>query len=188
MPTNLQTRSNRQGVRSRSGWTLVELMIAMATSILVVGAVLLTSIFLAKSFTILGNYHDLDKDSRRTLDVFGKDVRNMSNLVSCVSSEIQMYDIFGNYIDYKWDGSNFNRSLTSPGAASATVTVLLKNCDYLSVSNYQRNASANFTFVSASSTAKTKLIDVRWHCWRPVLGSHLTTESVQTAKIVVRNF
>ena len=94
-----------------------------------------------------------------------------------------MVDMAGNQIDYKWDGSKgFTRT------ANGDVRVMLQDCDYFELSNYQRNASNNFSFLPASSVAQTKLIDVRWHCWRPVLGAHLTTESVQTAKFVVRNF
>jgi len=189
---NPQTGSNRQRVHRRSGWTLVELMIAMALGMIVIGTVVLTMIFVSKSFVIIGNYHDLDKDSRRTLDVLSRDIRSISNLTaftsSSTSARITLVDVAGNQIDYNWSGTNFTRSFTAPGAGSATTTVMLKDCDYLSVSNYQRNAYQNFTFTPASTLAQTKQIDIRWHCWRPVIGAHLTTESVQTAKIVVRNF
>ena len=174
---------SRQRVQNRSGWTLVELMIAMALGLIVMGSVLATAIYVSKSFVIIGNYHDLDKDSRRTLDLLSRDIRSISNVMLFTSNEIKMVDVAGNQVDYKWDGSNgFVR--TCNGAAQ----VMLKNCDYLSMSNYQRNAAGNFAFVPASSLNQTKLIDLRWHCWRSILGSHLTTESVQTAKIVVRNF
>ena len=175
--------AKRQRIQNRSGWTLVELMIAMALGLIVMGSVVSTSIYVSKSFVIIGNYHDLDKDSRHTLDMLSRDIRSISNVVLFTSSEIKMVDVAGNQIDYKWDGSNnFTRNY------NGVIQVMLKNCDFLSMSNYQRNASANFMFVPSSSLNQTKLIDLRWHCWRSVLGSHLTTESVQTAKIVVRNF
>jgi len=182
MLNNFQSASNPQRIHSKSGWTLVELMVAIAVGAVVLGAVLVTFIFVAKNFVIVGNYHDLDKDSRHTLDVLTRDIRSISNVTSFAANEINMVDMKGNRIDYKWDGSNFIRNW------NGTAEVMLKDCDYLSMTNYQRNASTNFSFVAAGSTAETKLIDIRWHCWRPVLGSHLTTESVQTAKIVVRNF
>lgn len=192
MRFNSRISSNFQQAQHRSGWTLVELMIAMTLGMIVMGVVILTIIFVQRSFAIVGNYHDLDKDSRQTLDVLSRDIRSISNLTtftsSSTSARITLVDMVGNQIDYKWNGSNFTRSVTAPGAGSAITTVVLKNCDYLSISNYQRNASANFTFVPTSSLDQTKLIDVRWHCWRPIIGVHLTTESVQTAKIVVRNF
>ena len=175
--------ASRRRIQNRSGWTLVELMIAMALGLVVMGSVLTTAIYVSRSFVIIGNYHDLDKDSRRTLDVLSRDIRSISNVMLFTSSEIKMVDVAGNQVDYKWDGSN---SLIR--ACNGVSEVMLKNCDYLSMSNYQRNAAGNFSFVAASSLNQTKLIDLRWHCWRSILGSHLTTESVQTAKIVVRNF
>lgn len=192
MLIHFQGALNRHCIRSRSGWTLVELMIATGLGMVILGAVLATTIFVSRSFAIIGNYHDLDKDSRHTLDVLSRDIRSISNLTafssSPTSARITLVDMTGNQIDYKWNGTNFTRSITTPGAGSAITTVMLKNCDYLSVSNYQRSASANFSFVPTSSLDQTKLIDVRWHCWRSVIGVHLTTESVQTAKIVARNF
>lgn len=188
MLSHFPSFAGRRRTHVRSGWTLVELMISMAVAIVVLGAVLVTSIYVSKSFVIIGNYHDLDQDSRYTLDILSRDIRSISNIVVCTSSssscQLKMVDMGGNLIDYNWDSGSgsFTRSY------NGTAQVMLKDCDFLSMSNYQRNASANFSFVPTTNLAQIKLIDVRWHCWRPVLGSHLTTESVQTAKIVARNF
>lgn len=174
--------AQRPANRDQLGWTLVEMMIAVAIGIIVMGAVLATSVYVAKSFVILGNYYDLDKDSRHTLDVFSRDVRSISNVVASATNYLNMVDVNGNQIDYNWNGSNFIRSY------NGEAQVMLKDCDYFNMNFYQRNVSNDFTFYPSPAWNEIKLVDVKWHCYRPVLGSKLTTESVQTAKIVVRNF
>ncbi len=77
------------------------------------------------------------------------------------------------------------RTLTKQkGGAS---TVLLQQCDYLNFDISQRNPSSNFTFVATANLLEVKLIDVSWRCSRQIMGSKVNTESVQTAKIVIRN-
>lgn len=182
MMNGLHPIIRRPSTHARSGWTLVELMIAVALAAIVMGAVLATFIYVAKSFIIFGNYYDLDKDSRHTLDVFSRDIRSISNVTSFASSGINFVDITGNQINYNWNGSNFIRTYNGESQ------VMLKDCDYFNLNFYQRNVNTNFVFYTTSTKNEIKLVDVQWHCWRPVLGSKLTTESVQTAKIVVRNF
>jgi len=70
-----------------------------------------------------------------------------------------------------------------------TNTVLLTQCDFLNFDISQRNPSNNFTFYPcpATNVSIAKLIDVSWRCSRQILGAKINTESVQTAKIVIRN-
>jgi hypothetical protein len=66
--------------------------------------------------------------------------------------------------------------------------VLLRECEYVTFHVSQRNVSNNFEFYStADQPALTKLVDVSWKCSRKILGAKVNTESVQTAKIVLRN-
>ena len=70
---------------------------------------------------------------------------------------------------------------------SGETTMLLTNVDYLSFQIYQRNTVAStYDQFPAGSVAQCKLISVSWICSRTILGSKVNTESVQTAKIVIR--
>jgi hypothetical protein len=66
-------------------------------------------------------------------------------------------------------------------------TVLLTQCDTLFFDLSQRNPSNNFTFYPISDPRTAKLVDVTWTCSRQLLQAKVNTESVQTAKIVIRN-
>jgi hypothetical protein len=65
--------------------------------------------------------------------------------------------------------------------------MLLTNCDFLTFQIFQRNpVSASYDVYPTANAASCKLINVSWICSRSILGSRLNTESVQTAKIVIR--
>jgi hypothetical protein len=69
-----------------------------------------------------------------------------------------------------------------------TTTVLLKDCDFLDFQVFQRN-SVNGTYDQYPATlddTAVKLVQVSWVCSRRLIGNLLNTESVQSAKIVIR--
>lgn len=184
----------RRRIQSRSGMTLVELLIACLLGIIVLGTVVVTMLFVNKSMVMVQNYYDLDRASRQTLDTMSRDIRNAiamtypAGKTTFVTNEI---DFVGTNLaggtfaySYVWNPANSALIRTFNGASK----VMLTNCDYLSFGVYTRNPGPNLTFTNTSITNTAKLIDVTWHCWKPILGkTNFTTESVQTAKIVIRN-
>jgi hypothetical protein len=66
-------------------------------------------------------------------------------------------------------------------------TMLLTNVDYLTFQLYQRNPKiGQWAQFDAGDIATCKLISVSWVCSRSLLGTRINTESVQTAKIIIR--
>ena len=63
----------------------------------------------------------------------------------------------------------------------------LTDCDFLEFSIFQRTPS-NDTFqpYSITNVAETKLIELTWRCSRKILGTTANSESMQSAKIVIR--
>jgi len=70
---------------------------------------------------------------------------------------------------------------------NSKTTTLLTQCDYLNFGISQRNPSNNFTFYPTTNLNSVKLIDMNWRCSRKILQLKVNIESVQTAKIVIRN-
>jgi prepilin-type N-terminal cleavage/methylation domain-containing protein len=173
----------------RSGFTLMEMMIAIVAGLVILGSVVVTTITLSRSMVAISNYYDLDSSSRNTLDVMSRDIRNADQLTSYATNAISMSGT--NYLGsaysftYNWDGSNMWRTYTISN--STRTWLMLSNCAYLAFSNYTRVPQSNFTFSAVSGTNRTKLLSVSWKCSRSILGAKLNTESVQTAKIVIRN-
>jgi hypothetical protein len=67
--------------------------------------------------------------------------------------------------------------------------VLLSGCDVLTFSIFQRNTAAGTynQFPATLTNNAVKLVQLNWTCSRTVLGAQINTESVQSAKIVIRN-
>ena len=78
-----------------------------------------------------------------------------------------------------------NRTLVrQQGTLSKT---LLTGCDSLQFSIYQRSPiPGTYDQYAVAETTNCKVVMVTWLCSRKILGSKLTTESQQTAKIVMR--
>jgi Tfp pilus assembly protein PilW len=176
--------SNVSRTRRLSGMTLMEMMVVVfIASFFIIGVLDFTIITFNQGIYATTNYADLNAKSRRTLDYLSRDIRNAKGLVSFATNSITLTNLDGTSFTYAWDGSNaFTR--TYGGVSSLMMT----NCDYLSFNIYQRNPTNGFTFVTTTATpSQTKLIDVSWRCSRKYMGQKLNTESVQTARIVIRN-
>jgi len=68
----------------------------------------------------------------------------------------------------------------------ASTSALLTECDSLSFSVFQRNPTNDFNAVSTTNATLVKLIQLNWKCSRTIFKSKVNTESVQSAKIVIR--
>jgi hypothetical protein len=65
---------------------------------------------------------------------------------------------------------------------------LLADCNQLQFSMFQRNVISNsFDQVTTTTTNTAKSIIVTWTCSRSLLGNLINSESVQSARIVIRN-
>jgi hypothetical protein len=128
---------------------------------------------------------DLNKSSLNCLDRMSRDIREARSLQSYNTNQLVFLDFNSNKLSYAWDSNK--RQLTR--TLSGDTTVLLNNCDYLSFHISQRNpTNGTFGFYSATNNAAIcKLVDVSWRCYRTIYGFKINTESVQTAKIVLRN-
>ena len=165
--------------------TLVELMVAVAIGALILAAVGILSVFTTRSFVALGNYNDLDQASRNALDTMSREIRQTRALTAYSTNQLTFQDYDGAQLTYVWDPDP--GALTLTRIKGAQRKVLLRQCDFLSFGIYQRNPSNNFNFYPAASPAAAKLVSVSWRCSRQILQKKVNTESVQTARIVIRN-
>ena len=176
--------SRLNDLRSRLAFTILEFVIASGISVVVLGAVGITTIFTARSFVAMGNYADLDRQSRKALDFMSREIRKTLSLTSFATNKLTFQDSDGlTNLTYTYSSSAATLTRTKAG----TNTILLKQCDYLKFGMSQRNPSNNFTFYPATDFSKAKLLDISWKCSRSIMNKKINTESVQTAKIVIRN-
>lgn len=183
--------------RRNSAWTLLEMTIAVGISSVIMAALMQTSMFTSRSFVAMGNYADLDRASRNTLDVMTRDIRQAKVFSPQYYSTNMMVftNLNSGYFGYCWDpGTKQVYRLTGDyNSANGTfiniqTNYMLSGCDFFSFRIWLRNPTNGFLFPYSadSSPIDTKLVDVSWRCKRQVLNQY-NTESVQTAKIVLRN-
>ena len=169
----------------RRALSVLELLVAVAITSIVLAAIGALAVSTARSFVAMGNYNDLDRASRDALDILSRDVRQSRALTAHTSQQISLTANDNSALTYAWNPSTGQ----FPRQSGGTTTVLLEQCDYLNFAIYQRNPSNNWTWypVRSNLISTTKLIDVSWKCSRQIFGEKVNTESVQTAKFVIRN-
>jgi len=136
-----------------------------------------------RSFVAMVNYADLETRSRNALDTMTRDIRQVTRLTSYTANDLTFQDFDGQPLSYTYNPGNRVLSRTKNGIA----TPLLTECDTLSFSTFQRNPTNDFNVVSTTNTTQVKLIQLNWKCSRTIFKSKVNTESVQSAKIVIRN-
>lgn len=170
--------------RRALGMTLPEVMVAAGIGSIIFVVVAALTVFSARSFVAMGNYADLDKTSRNALDIMSREIRQTKELLSYTEHKLTFRDFDNGTLVYEYSPST---GLLTRTKGNAAPTVLLTECDYLTFQMSQRNPSNEFKFYPATSASTAKLIDVSWKCSRQIIGQKVNTESVQTAKIVIRN-
>lgn len=170
--------------------TLVELMVATALSGIIFAAVATLMFHSARSFAALTNYVDLDSRSRNALDRMSSEIRQVDRLTSFATNKLVFQGTDPSSgaaysLTYRYDPVAKTLSKTM----GTTTTVLLTECTYLNFSIYQRNpvgyAYDQFP-VDPNRPDLCKLVQLTWVCSRDILQKRANTESVQSAKFVIR--
>ena len=171
--------------RQRAGMSLLEVMIASSLGMIALAAVGSLSLFTARSFVASGNYADLDRASFVALDTLSRDVRQSRALTAFATNKLTLKDNDSATLIYEYKPATGQFTRLKNG----TTTVLLTQCDFLKFAIYQRNPTNGWNWypVTSNEVSMAKLIDVSWKCSRKILGAKVNTESVQTAKVVLRN-
>ena len=169
---------------------------AIAVSGVILTALVSFTVYAAKSFVGMQNYVDLEQKSQNALDTLTRDIRQTQYLITnttrtvngqTVTNSVTFMDFDANHLTFKYLGNTLVREKSSPSGVVLENSMLLTNVDYLTFLTFQRNpipyTDSQFRTTNA---VNCKLISVSWVCSRTILGSRQNTESVQTAKIVIR--
>jgi prepilin-type N-terminal cleavage/methylation domain-containing protein len=168
----------------RAGMTLVEVAIALGIGSVALLIMASLSSFTARSFAGLANYTDLDRMSRSALDTMSQQIRQTRRLTEGTTNRLVFEDSDGGTLQFFYDPSAKTLRRTKTGEPSK---LLLSNCKQLTFSLYQRNpVGGSYEVYPTATPATCKLIQLRWTCTRDLLRAEANTESVQSAKIVIR--
>ena len=170
--------------RARHGFVLSEAIVAVGVTGILLLAVCSFTMFAGRSFAALFNYVDLDDANRIVMDQLSRDIRQSSRVSDFSTNSLSLIDADGSQLVYTYVPSQRVLKRTDSSGIAKTV---LKSCDTLRFDVCQRNPVGGTYDVYPAATPETaKVIDVSWVCSRTIFGRKENTESVQTARIVIR--
>lgn len=164
--------------------TLVEMLISMGIGGVVLAALGALTFYTGRSFAAMANYVDLDKASRSALDQMSQQIRQTNKLLDGDKYNLVFEDFDGKKLEFHYSDSSRTLTRTKEGESSK---VLLRGCDELAFSIFQRNPiEGTYNVYPTATPATCKLVQLRWVCSRDLVRSKVNTESVQSSKIVIR--
>ena len=177
------TSTNRRPSAHQGGFVLSEMLVVMGISAILMLALTVFFMLGGRSFAAMFNYVDLDDANRIAMDLLSRDIRQSNRVTGYATNRLTLEDSDLTPIVYDWDRTN--RTLTRIRGAESKV--LLKECDTLRFDIAQRTpVKGTYEFYPSATVTNAKVIDVSWVCSRQIFGRKENTESVQTARIVIR--
>lgn len=164
--------------------TLMEVLIATLIGAFVLGGMLSLGIYTTRSFAALGNYMELDKNSRNTLDRMTQIIREGDGLLDWSNHHITL-SYHTKPLSFTYSPTNKTLVMTD---TNGVATTLLDGCDFLDFQIFQRTSMAGVydQYPITNDETVAKIVQISWICSRTLVGSLMNTESVQSAKIVIR--
>jgi len=168
----------------RAGFTLIEVLVAMALSLIVATVIGLLAYFSSRSFLAMSHYTDMAKNSRLALDKMSMEIRQTRQLTAFATNSLTLLNLDGSTLRFTYDPT----ARTLVRASGTKTNIYLTDCDALQFWIYQHTVKSNtFDCYDPSVIANARLIEVLWKCSRPIMGVKAVTEDVQSAKIALRN-
>ena len=159
-------------------------MVAMAIGSLLIGAVVSVSVSSSRSLASLFNVVNLNEANRLALDQMSRELRQARYVSDLGTNELTFVDWDDQKVIYRYVPSD--RALLR--SKNGVDQVLLTGCDDLTFRLFQRTTTAgSFKQTVAATATGRKVVSVNWTCSRDIMGMKANEETVQSAKIILRN-
>lgn len=186
-------RTDRSRRAARRGFTLVEVMIGSAISVVVLAGVLSTFLMLGRDGYNAANYATMEAESRRALETFSGEARMASNLTWNSESSVTLRVVTNSgteLITYAYDSSTTGDTARCfyrvKGAATSTLPrrILVRNVTEFA---FRRYKVVNGVDYSASNDLETKQLQITLRSIRTGATTVAATNAVLSARVVLRN-
>ena len=172
---------------SRGGFVLAEAMVAVGVMGILMLALCAFTMFSGRSFAALFNYVDLDDCNRIAMDQLSRDIRQANRVTAFTGTSLSLENSDSpgttNTVTYFYSPTQRKLVRTKNGLSKP----VLNECDTLHFDVCMRNPiGGSYDVYPAATVTTAKVIDVSWVCSRTLFGRKENTESVQTARIVIR--
>jgi type II secretory pathway pseudopilin PulG len=189
-PPSRRRPGHRVAAGGVQGMTLVETMVAMGISGIVLAVVAVLSVYALRSFTAMGNYAELEAQNRMALDRITRDLRQATGVVSTnnlgADRRLQLTNAWdGTTITLAWYAEDRVVECEINGQPARPY---LTECDEWTFTLYQRTPmpGGSNQFYPVADLRLCRMIEMNWKCSRTLLGRKWNTESVQSARVVLR--
>jgi len=178
------TSFSKNKKRSATAFTMLELLVAMSIGFIALTAISALSIYTIRSFTALSNYMELDKNSRNTLDRMTQIIREADGVLNYDNHNVTL-SFHAMPLSFTYDPGAKNLTMTD---TNGNTKVFLKNCDFLDFQIFQRNSMSGTydQYPATLNESAAKIVQISWICSKSLIGTLMNSESVQSAKVVIR--
>lgn len=167
----------------RRAFTIVEMMVTLATAMICVGALMSFSMFSGRCLLGMSNQMDLEAQTRKSLDGMTREIRHCLALSSYTTNSITLKDYDDAAVTYSYSPTDKNLTRTK----SNKTTTVLTGCDSFAFTLYDRDVqNGSFDLNPATTAANCKAIRLTWNCSRKFIDTKLSTANNTSATIVMR--
>ncbi len=186
--------SIKPAARTRQGWSLLEMMVALAIFSIAGLAMMSLYVFSSRSLASLANYAVLDAYNRHAMDLLTREIREATKVTdyttnaSMASITILAGSTNAHTVTYLF--TKASKQLVRNDATDGTHTVLLNNCSLLNFDLRQRNPmNGNFDVYPVATNDwqhTVKVIQLTWKTSITLPNGVGNSENIQTARVVIR--
>ena len=180
---------------------LAELIIAAGISGIVFAAIGSLIFYGGRSCVALANYADLDNKSRNALDRMSQEIRQANGVTGFTTAQLPTGQVITNQLvlsgigtdgnaytlTYNYDSAKQILTRMKVQSGATNTTDLLTGCYYFNFGMFQRNpVDGTYDQYPVADPSTCKVVQLYWICSRNILGKTANTESIESAKVVIR--
>jgi type II secretory pathway pseudopilin PulG len=147
-------KDNRRPALSASGFTLVELMVAMSVTFIIIAVTLAAYTFVGRNLTRMANTQRLESASRRAFSIFSKDISTASLVTSASTTQLAL-TLPTKTVTYVYSGGTLTRTASPVTSPEDGNTTLLTNIDTTATSPFR------FNYFDTSGNAITGVASIK---------------------------
>src|SRR5215204_7591260 len=147
--------------------SLVELMVAISLSGIVLTVIMMLYVFGLRSFAAMGNYGELNNQSRLALDEMSREIRQATQVLAVQASGDTRWIMLANTNatpaltnKYTWDRASASMTWDHWQDGVQTTKTNLTGCDAWVFEMYTRAPNSNGTFSATTDMGLCKLINM----------------------------
>ena len=173
---------------SRSGASLVEVLMALAIAGVVLAFTASFYLFSMRSFVSMTSHTDMNRQGRIASDILTRDIRSALSVASFNSNQLVLNAGDGSVVTYTYSSATNALTRACNGYSKLLLTGITPGSFAFNVCQRPTNTVSYEQFPAASGPANAKLIAFSWNCAKTMPTATATaTEGPKSALVSIRN-